>query len=136
MLQVSNTKFNGPGVFTVNFELLTLNTFYIIPWWQDVNLTYIKLSGKLLNILCTFNLRPTSRGVILYLCSCIWLMESIIFLLIINLFRPKSKNSFLVGKYMFQVNKRNTRTMVCLQFQGFRIRIFLWFSKIKKVEGY
>ena len=29
---------------------------------QDVNWTYIRRSGSLLNVLCTFNLRPVSTG--------------------------------------------------------------------------
>ena len=38
---------------------------YLTPQTQDVNWTYIRRSGRLLNVLCTFNLRPVSTGELL-----------------------------------------------------------------------
>ena len=38
------------------------NTQYHAPQTQDVNWTYIRRPGRLLNVLCTFNVRPVSTG--------------------------------------------------------------------------
>ena len=37
----------------------------ISSWTQDVNGMYIRHSGRLLKVLCTFNLRPVPTGIIM-----------------------------------------------------------------------
>ena len=60
----SHLLISGKEKVTVDIEnnVITSLKKAFSPWTQDVNWTYIRRSGRLLNVLCTFNLRPVPRG--------------------------------------------------------------------------